>query len=59
MDWTRSIPEASKGGGVVWARSILDIGTVNYWCMPVRGLLRFGGEGVFKFYADICSVIFH
>ena len=47
------------GGGVVWARSILDLGTVNDGCTPVRGVLRFGGEGVVKFYAEICNVIFH
>ena len=45
------ILEASRGGGVVWACSILDIGTINDGCMPVRGVLRFGGEGVVKFYA--------
>ena len=49
----------SKGGGVVWASSIMDLGTVNNGCMLVRGVLRFGGEGVVKFDADICNVIFH
>ena len=47
------------GGGVLWTRIILDLGTINAGCMPVRGVLRFRGEGEVKFYAEICNVIFH
>ena len=37
----------------------MNIGTVNDGCMLVRGVLRFGGEGVVKFDVVICNVIFH
>ena len=42
-----------------WAGSILDLGTVNDWCMLVWVVMMFGGEGVVKFEMEICNVIFH
>ena len=59
IDWTRRIPAASRGGGFISDGSILDLSTVNDGCMLVWVVVRFGGEGVVKFDAEICNVIFH
>ena len=44
MDWTRSIPDASSGGGgvaIVRARDVLELGAIHDGYVFVRVMLRF------------------